>query len=243
MTDTKYTEDQVESRFYELFPYDDPLTSWEIEWIASQDDLDAAVSSVYNARLRRTEKKQSKTRSEYWHPLKGIKDRWQVSLDNETNPIIGIENVFVPAIAGTLLLRDPVRVAGAILGGSAATGIGDFASQALTGKSLSTHIQELTGLSKFTSDRINPLGWIGGWAGKKEAARFAQKYLNKWLSKINLPVQFTPEGATSVLGRTAQPVPGQSVIPTYYSLIQSEGEKSEKQKKKLGGKINYLTVF
>jgi hypothetical protein len=96
--------------------------------------------SVYQARLSKTNKKAAAEKQEYMHPIKGIRDRWKASLDNETNPIIGLENVFVPAMAATMLLRNPVKTVGLATGSTALTSTGDFVSNLLTGQNVSNHI-------------------------------------------------------------------------------------------------------
>lgn len=243
MADKKFTESIIDERFYELFPYDSQLTTKEINWISTQGDLDKALMSVRQARLSKMNKKAAVETQKYWHPIQGIPERWKASLDNGTNPIIGLENVFVPAAALTMLLSNPVKTLGLATGSTAATSTGDFVSNLLTGQSVSNHIQDLTSFSKFTSDRINPLGWLGGLMGKKGANKFASKYLNKWLSKINIPIQFEPSGTVSVFGNTSTQVPGSTAVPIYYSLIKDGQDTQNVQKEKFGGAVNYLNVF
>ena len=243
MADKKFTESIIDERFYELFPYDSQLTTKEIDWISTQEDLDKALMNVYQARLSKANKKAAAEKQEYMHPIKGIRERWKSSLDNGTNPIIGLENVFIPAATAAMLFRNPVKTIGLATGSTALTSAGDFVSNLLTGQNVSDHIQDMTGLSKFTSDRINPLGWLGGFIGNKGANKFASKYLNKWLSKINIPIQFEPSGAVSIFGKTSNQVPGSNVVPVYYSLTKDGQDTQDVQKEKLGGTINYLNLF
>jgi hypothetical protein len=99
-----------------------------------------------------------------------------------------MERVFGPAIAMTALLRNPIKVGGAMLGSSALVQGTNTASEIFTGKDVPTHISNVTGLTKFTSERINPFAWVGGSGGQREAGKIASKYLNKAMSKLGIPI-------------------------------------------------------
>lgn len=55
---------------------------------------------------------------DYWHPIKGAKDRFKASMSNETNPLVGIERTILPSAAGAALVTTPADYTGSsILGG------------------------------------------------------------------------------------------------------------------------------
>lgn len=41
---------------------------------------------------------------DYWHPIKGARDRFKASMSNETNPLVGIERTILPSAAGAALM-------------------------------------------------------------------------------------------------------------------------------------------
>lgn len=41
---------------------------------------------------------------DYWHPIKGARDRFRASMSNETNPLVGIERTILPSAAGAALM-------------------------------------------------------------------------------------------------------------------------------------------
>lgn len=53
---------------------------------------------------------------DYWHPIKGAKDRFKASMSNETNPLVGIERTILPSAAGAALVTTPAAVVGGALG-------------------------------------------------------------------------------------------------------------------------------
>lgn len=54
---------------------------------------------------------------DYWHPIKGAKERFKSSMKNETNPLVGIERTIMPAMAGATLVT--ATVVGGLLGSEA----------------------------------------------------------------------------------------------------------------------------
>ena len=69
------------------------------------------VSNINNGELKslggrpsndtRTQEQRNK---DYFHPIKGVAKRWKTSMETETNPLVGINRTFVPAIeAGAML--------------------------------------------------------------------------------------------------------------------------------------------
>lgn len=56
---------------------------------------------------------------DYWHPLKGAKERFKASMKNGTNPLVGIERTIMPAMAGATLVTTPATLVGGIIGSEA----------------------------------------------------------------------------------------------------------------------------
>lgn len=56
---------------------------------------------------------------DYWHPVKGAKERFKSSMKNNTNPLVGIERTILPSAAGAALVTTPVAVIGGAIGGTA----------------------------------------------------------------------------------------------------------------------------
>lgn len=59
---------------------------------------------------------------DYWHPIRGAKERFKSSMRNGTNPLVGLERTVMPAMAGAALVTTPAEVGeylnpGAIYGG------------------------------------------------------------------------------------------------------------------------------
>lgn len=53
---------------------------------------------------------------DYWHPIKGAKERFKSSMRNETNPLVGLERTVMPAMAVAELVTTPATVLGGLLG-------------------------------------------------------------------------------------------------------------------------------
>lgn len=56
---------------------------------------------------------------DYWHPVKGAKERFKSSMKNNTNPLVGIERTILPSAAGAALVTTPIAVIGGAVGGTA----------------------------------------------------------------------------------------------------------------------------
>lgn len=53
---------------------------------------------------------------DYWHPIKGAKERFKSSMRNGTNPLVGLERTVMPAMAGAALVTTPTTVVGGLVG-------------------------------------------------------------------------------------------------------------------------------
>ena len=71
---------------------------------------------------------------DYWHPIKGAKERFKSSMRNGTNPLVGLERTVIPAMAGAALVTTPATVVGGLLGSEAVNNATGGFGQWLEGK-------------------------------------------------------------------------------------------------------------
>jgi hypothetical protein len=163
-------QEEVQKYYQSKYPHKDKLNKEELDWISSQEDIDWAIDNVLQARQNKNTEEQYKRNQQYWsNPIKnifnnwiegkpikdifkGTNERWSASLDNNTNPINGLVNVGLPAVAMTSAVMNPFGTAGAITLGGAATLAGDAAINAATnGKysSIPGLIQDKTDVSRL----------------------------------------------------------------------------------------------
>ena len=73
---------------------------------------------------------------DYWHPIKGAKERFKSSMRNGTNPLVGLERTVMPAMAGAALVTTPARIAAYKVGrrtkGNASVSLKDIRSNEST---------------------------------------------------------------------------------------------------------------
>lgn len=93
---------------------------------------------------------------DYWHPIKGAKERFKSSMKNETNPLVGLEKTVMPALAGAALVTTPATVIGGVLGSEAVNGATGGFGQWLEGK---------TGIPSEVGEYLNPGAVYGGAKG------------------------------------------------------------------------------
>lgn len=93
---------------------------------------------------------------DYWHPLKGAKERFKASMKNGTNPLVGIERTIMPAMAGAALVTTPATVLGGLLGSEAVNNATGGFGQWLEGK---------TGIPSEVGEYLNPGAIYGGSKG------------------------------------------------------------------------------
>lgn len=93
---------------------------------------------------------------DYWHPIKGAKERFKSSMKNETNPLVGIERTIMPAMAGATLVTTPATVLGGLLGSEAVNNATGGFGQWLEGK---------TGIPSEVGEYLNPGAIYGGSKG------------------------------------------------------------------------------
>lgn len=93
---------------------------------------------------------------DYWHPIKGVIDRFKSSMSNETNPLVGIEKTVMPALAGASLVTMPSTVIGGLVGGEVVNNAtGDFGQW----------LENKTGLPEEIGTYLNPGAIYGGTKG------------------------------------------------------------------------------
>lgn len=95
---------------------------------------------------------------DYWHPIKGARDRFKASMSNETNPLVGIERTILPSAAGAALVTTPAAVVGGALG--------NMTVDKLTG-GWGNWLEDKTGIPSEIGVYTNPGAWYGGAKGYK----------------------------------------------------------------------------
>ena len=95
---------------------------------------------------------------DYWHPIKGARDRFKASMSNETNPLVGIERTILPSAAGAALVTTPAAVVGGALG--------NMTVDKLTG-GWGNWLENKTGIPSEIGVYTNPGAWYGGAKGYK----------------------------------------------------------------------------
>lgn len=95
---------------------------------------------------------------DYWHPIKGARDRFKASMSNETNPLVGIERTILPSAAGAALVTTPAAVVGEALG--------NMAVDKLTG-GWGNWLEDKTGIPSEIGVYTNPGAWYSGAKGYK----------------------------------------------------------------------------
>lgn len=95
---------------------------------------------------------------DYWHPIKGARDRFRASMSNETNPLVGIERTILPSAAGAALVTTPAAVVGGALG--------NMTVDKLTG-GWGNWLEDKTGIPSEIGVYTNPGAWYGGAKGYK----------------------------------------------------------------------------
>lgn len=90
---------------------------------------------------------------DYWHPIKGARDRFRASMSNETNPLVGIERTILPSAAGAALVTTPAAVVGGALG--------NMTVDKLTG-GWGNWLEDKTGIPSEIGVYTNPGAWYGG---------------------------------------------------------------------------------
>ena len=93
---------------------------------------------------------------DYWHPIKGAKERFKSSMRNGTNPLVGLERTVMPAMAGAALVTTPATVVGGILGSEAVNNATGGFGQWLEGK---------VGIPAEIGEYLNPGAVYGGGKG------------------------------------------------------------------------------
>lgn len=93
---------------------------------------------------------------DYWHPIKGAKERFKSSMRNKTNPLVGLEGTVIPAMTGAELITTPAAVLGGLLGSEAINKATGGFGQWLEGK---------TGIPSEVGEYLNPGAIYGGSKG------------------------------------------------------------------------------
>ena len=98
----------------------------------------------------------SERNKDYWHPIKGAKERFKSSMQNKTNPLVGIENTVLPALAGAALVTTPATLIGGAMGSQAVNNMtGGFGEW----------VEDKTGIPSELAEYLNPGAVYGGTKG------------------------------------------------------------------------------
>lgn len=123
----------------------------------------------------------SERNKNYWHPIKGAKERFKSSMQNKTNPLVGVENTVLPALAGATLVTTPATLIGGAIGSQAINNItGGFGEWA----------ENKTGIPSELAEYLNPGAIYGGTKGynitkNKLASKFIKGDADLGWSAIN----------------------------------------------------------
>lgn len=124
------------------------------------DKIKQKPTQYYIRDLGGTPSQDTRTSAErnkdYWHPIKGAKERFKSSMRNKTNPLVGIEKTILPAMAGAALATTPATVIGGAIGGSAV--------DATTG-GWGKWLEDKTGIPEEIGVYTNPGAIYGGLKG------------------------------------------------------------------------------
>ena len=93
---------------------------------------------------------------DYWHPIKGAKERFKSSMRNGTNPLVGLERTVMPAMAGAALVTTPATVVGGLLGSETVNNATGGFGQWFEGK---------VGIPAEVGEYLNPGAVYGGGKG------------------------------------------------------------------------------
>lgn len=102
---------------------------------------------------------------DYWHPIRGAKERFKSSMRNGTNPLVGLERTVMPAMAGAALVTTPATVVGGLLGSEAVNNATGGFGQWLEGKEGDMVIEMPDGFQTFRQPGTNyagPIDDVGG---------------------------------------------------------------------------------
>lgn len=93
---------------------------------------------------------------DYWHPIKGAKERFKSSMRNGTNPLVGLERTVMPAMTGAALVTTPATVVGGLLGSEAVNNAtGGFGQW----------LEDKVGIPAEVGEYLNPGDIYGGAKG------------------------------------------------------------------------------
>lgn len=123
----------------------------------------------------------SERNKDYWHPIKGAKERFKSSMQNKTNPLVGIENTVLPALAGATLVTTPATLIGGVMGSQAVNNMtGGFGEW----------VENKTGIPSELAEYLNPGAVYGGTKGynitkNKLASKFIKGDANLGWNALN----------------------------------------------------------
>lgn len=181
------------------------ITPDEAEWLQSRmskdpSNLDIYLTSINAGRQSNNLAKLYKQNEDYLDPITGIRERLKTSLDNGTSVLNGLFNVGAPVAAGAAAYANPLAALKAFVGGAAGHVIGDKITRAVSDyPDAATAIADKLGISKFTSEFVNPFTITGASLGlngnvflRRNAAKLAKFNSLRMQASIHIPDSVKP---------------------------------------------------
>lgn len=114
---------------------------------------------------------------DYWHPIKGAKERFKSSMRNGTNPLVGLERTVMPAMTGAALVTTPATVVGDLLGSEAVNNATGGFGQWLEGK---------VGIPAEVGEYLNPGAVYGGKGLNVTKNKLVSKFIKEARTPTNI---------------------------------------------------------
>ena len=120
---------------------------------------------------------------DYWHPIKGAKERFKSSMRNGTNPLVGLERTVMPAMAGAALVTTPATVVG--------------------GHVIKIDYNNKGKLTQISQDmwKFNPADYAKRWSGKSVAEGVRATKQAALMDKVGTPFILQQENPIYIGGR------------------------------------------
>lgn len=144
---------------------------------------------------------------DYWHPIKGAKERFKSSMRNGTNPLVGLERTVMPAMAGAALVTTPATVVGGLLGSEAVNNATGGFGQWLEGK---------VGI---------PADYAKRWSGKSVAEGVRATKQAALMDKVGTPFILQQENPIYIGGRRQPMMQGALLTMKKGGSLVSDGRR------------------
>jgi hypothetical protein len=141
---------------------------------------------------------------DYWHPIKGAKERFKSSMRNGTNPLVGLERTVMP---GAALVTTPATVVGGLLGSEAVNNATGGFGQWLEGK---------VGI---------PADYAKRWSGKSVAEGVRATKQAALMDKVGIPFILQQENPIYIGGRRQPMMQGALLTMKKGGSLVSDGRR------------------